>query len=84
VGDVITVDGSSGVDPGSGRTGPRPINQTSAILGWADDVRRLEVDANADTPADAAKGREFGAQGIGLAALSTCSSAKSACRSSRK
>ena len=36
------------------------------ILGWADGVRRLEVHANADTPADAAKARELGAQGIGL------------------
>ena len=36
------------------------------MLGWADDVRRLEVHANADTPADAVKAREFGAQGIGL------------------
>ena len=36
------------------------------ILGWADEVRRLEVHANADTPADATKAREFGAQGIGL------------------
>jgi pyruvate, orthophosphate dikinase len=35
-------------------------------LGWADDVRRLQVWANADNPEDAAKAREFGAQGIGL------------------
>ena len=33
---------------------------------WADDVRRLRVRANADTPEDAAKAREFGAEGIGL------------------
>src|SRR5213078_439200 len=36
------------------------------ILGWADAVRRLQVRANADNPEDAAKAREFGAQGIGL------------------
>ena len=36
------------------------------ILEWADDVRRLRVRANADTPEDAAKAREFGAEGIGL------------------
>ena len=36
------------------------------ILGWADGVRRLEVHANADTPADAMKARELGAEGIGL------------------
>jgi pyruvate,orthophosphate dikinase len=36
------------------------------ILGWGDEHRRLEVRANADTPDDAAKAREFGAHGIGL------------------
>ena len=36
------------------------------ILDWADDFRRLRVRANADTPTDAAKAREFGAEGIGL------------------
>ena len=67
-GDVITVDGSSGVVIlGAVELVPARINQDlEAILGWADDVRRLEVHANADTPADAVKAREFGAQGIGL------------------
>ena len=36
------------------------------MLAWADDVRRLKVRANADTPEDAVRAREFGAQGIGL------------------
>ena len=36
------------------------------MLAWADDFRRLKVRANADTPEDAAKAREFGAEGIGL------------------
>src|SRR2546429_2825537 len=36
------------------------------VLGWADELRRLRVRANADNPEDAAKAREFGAQGIGL------------------
>ena len=36
------------------------------VLGWADDVRRLGVRANADTPHDADKARELGAEGIGL------------------
>ena len=36
------------------------------VLGWADEVRRLGVRANADTPADATKARELGAEGIGL------------------
>ena len=38
----------------------------SRLLGWADEVRRLKVRANADTPADARIARGFGAQGIGL------------------
>ncbi|MGZ4281427.1 MAG: pyruvate, phosphate dikinase [Gaiellaceae bacterium] len=67
-GDVITIDG------GTGRVivGPVPlvapqINEDfETILGWADDLRRLKVRANADTPDDAAKAREFGAEGIGL------------------
>ena len=46
---------------------PPQINEDfETILGWADDVRRLGVRANADTPEDAAKAREFGAEGIGL------------------
>ena len=46
---------------------PPQINEDfETILGWADDVRRLKVRANADNPEDAAKAREFGAQGIGL------------------
>ena len=36
------------------------------MLGWADEVRRLGVRTNADTPEDARKAREFGAEGIGL------------------
>ena len=36
------------------------------MLGWADELRRLSVRANADNPKDAAKAREFGAEGIGL------------------
>ena len=66
--DMITIDGGSGdviledVD-----LVPPQINEDfETILGWADDVRRLKVRANADTPEDAAKAREFGAEGIGL------------------
>ena len=36
------------------------------IMAWADKFRRLEVRTNADTPADARKARELGAEGIGL------------------
>ncbi|HET7586203.1 MAG TPA: pyruvate, phosphate dikinase [Gemmatimonadaceae bacterium] len=44
-----------------------PMYQTFAhVLGWADEVRRLRVRANADTPHDARVARHFGAEGIGL------------------
>ena len=44
-----------------------PMYQSfSSVLGWADDVRRLRVRANADTPKDARVARQFGAEGIGL------------------
>ena len=67
-GDVITVDGGTGsVILGPVELVPARLNDNlETILGWADDVRRLEVHANADTPADASKARELGAQGIGL------------------
>ena len=67
-GDMITVDGGTGsVILGPVELVPARLNDDlETILGWADDVRRLEVHANADTPADASKARELGAQGIGL------------------
>jgi pyruvate, orthophosphate dikinase len=67
-GDTITIDGGSGsVIVGEVDLVPPQINEDfETILGWADDLRRLKVRANADTPDDAAKAREFGAQGIGL------------------
>jgi pyruvate, orthophosphate dikinase len=67
-GDVITIDGGTGeVILGEVALIPPDINEDfETVLGWADDVRRLKVRANADTPEDAAKAREFGAQGIGL------------------
>src|SRR5262249_20916030 len=45
---------------------PRPSRNFETLLGWADEIRRLEVWANADYPRDAEKARENGAQGIGL------------------
>jgi pyruvate, orthophosphate dikinase len=67
-GDVITIDGGTGeVIIGEVTLIPPEINEDfETVLGWADDFRRLKVRANADTPEDAAKAREFGAQGIGL------------------
>ena len=67
-GDVITINGGTGdVIVGAVNLVPPHINEDfELLLGWADEARRLKVRANADTPADAAKAREFGAQGIGL------------------
>src|SRR5574344_1306114 len=68
-GDVISLDGSTGniydgaiaqidADPNNGYFG--------RIMRWADEFKRLEVRTNADTPRDAKKARELGAEGIGL------------------
>jgi len=68
-GDIVSIDGTTGrVVVGSvPLVPPTPTPEFETILGWADEVRRLGVRANADTPDDAAKAREFGAEGIGLA-----------------
>ncbi|TMD25886.1 MAG: pyruvate, phosphate dikinase, partial [Chloroflexi bacterium] len=70
-GDQITIDGTTGeVYVGNVPTlEARSLNQhpaASSILKWADELRRLEVWANADYPRDASKARENGAQGVGL------------------
>jgi pyruvate,orthophosphate dikinase len=67
-GDVLTIDGGTGaVIVGEVPLVPPQVNDDlETILGWGDEHRRLKVRANADTPEDAAKAREFGAQGIGL------------------
>ena len=67
-GDTITIDGGTGeVILGTVDLVPPQINEDfETILGWADALRRLRVRANADTPEDATRGREFGAEGIGL------------------
>lgn len=67
-GDVISIDGSTGqVILGEvPMIDPELSDEFKQLLEWADGVRRLGVRANADTPADAAKAREFGAEGIGL------------------
>ncbi len=67
-GDAITLDGSSG----EVYAGHAPLRQPdlsedfARLISWADDVRRLSVRANADTPKDAKQARSFGAEGIGL------------------
>jgi len=67
-GDTITIDGGSGqVYIGAVELVPPQINEDfETVLVWADGFRRLKVRANADTPDDAVKAREFGAEGIGL------------------
>src|SRR5437588_5409798 len=67
-GDVITIDGGTGrVFVGEVPLVAPQLNEDfETILGWADALRRLLVRANAETPEDAARAREFGAQGIGL------------------
>ena len=67
-GDMIAIDGSTGRVTAD----DVPLSEAEVdpnfdtVLGWADDVRRLGVRANADTPEDARRAREFGAEGIGL------------------
>jgi pyruvate, orthophosphate dikinase len=67
-GDVLTIDGGTGaVIVGEVPLVAPQVNfDLESVLGWGDEHRRLKVRANADTAADAAKAREFGAQGIGL------------------
>jgi pyruvate,orthophosphate dikinase len=67
-GDTITIEGSSGrVAEGEVPLIDAELSEDfEQVLAWADDLRALNVRANADTPADAKKALEFGAQGIGL------------------
>lgn len=67
-GDWISMDGATGrVILGQAKLVPGGIDENvSLLLSWADEVRRLGVRTNADTPEDARKAREFGAEGIGL------------------
>jgi pyruvate,orthophosphate dikinase len=67
-GDLLTIDGGTGsVIVGEVPLVPPEVNDDlETVLGWGDEHRRLQVRANADTPQDAAKAREFGAEGIGL------------------
>jgi len=68
VGDLPTVPSEVvRVTQGHLASGEAPVYQAfSTVLGWADEVRRLRVRANADTPHDARQARGFGAEGIGL------------------
>lgn len=67
-GDIITLDGTSGeVMLGDiAKTEASSSEDFQELLSWADKYRRLKVRANAETPEDAARARELGAEGIGL------------------
>jgi len=67
-GQVITVDGTTGrVILGAAKVVlPKVGVHFAQLMSWADARRRLRVRANADTPADARRAREFGAEGVGL------------------
>ena len=67
-GDAISLDGSTGaVYEGMIATVPAEISgEFGRIMGWADEFRTLKVRTNADTPADARRAKELGAEGIGL------------------
>ena len=68
VGDMITIDGSTGeVLKGKVKMmEPELSGEFSTLMGWADQVRRLKVRTNAETPLDARNARKYGAEGIGL------------------
>ena len=67
-GDFISIDGSTGniYDGIIPTVDAKIAGEFGRIMGWADKYRRLKVRTNADTPADAKKARELGAEGIGL------------------
>ena len=67
-GDEIAIDGSEGavVEPGARLIQPEIDERFDTVLEWADELRRLRVRVNADTPQDAVRARELGAEGIGL------------------
>ena len=67
-GDFISIDGSTGnIYDGVIETVPASISgDFGRVMGWADKFRKLKVRTNADTPKDAKKARELGAEGIGL------------------
>ena len=67
-GEFLTINGTTG-DVMIGKVptvAPTMTGDFATLMSWADKGRKLKIRANADTPADAAKAREFGAEGIGL------------------
>ncbi|WP_337188378.1 pyruvate, phosphate dikinase [Phenylobacterium sp.] len=66
--DIVTIDGSTGeVLQGAVKMiEPELSGDFATLMGWADEMRRLKVRANAETALDAQTARQFGAEGIGL------------------
>ncbi len=68
IGDFITLNGTTG-EVIKGKVDlikPEPTGDFAELMKWADEVRKLKVRTNADTPADAKNARKLGAEGIGL------------------
>ena len=67
-GDPIAIDGTAGIVTADDveLVEPALSEQLQTVLEWSDEMRRLGIRTNADTPEDARKAREFGAEGIGL------------------
>ncbi len=86
-GEVISIDGATGRVIWGGEV-PMVEHRISGdfqtILDWADKARTMKVRANADTPEDAARAIELGAEGIGLCRTEHMFSHPSACPSSRR
>ncbi|ODN68896.1 Pyruvate, phosphate dikinase [Methylobrevis pamukkalensis] len=80
-GDVITIDGTTG-QVMAGKVAMREPDMSPSFLrlmGWADEIRRMKVRANAETPTEVRVARAFGADASASAAPSTCSSTTAGC-----
>ena len=67
-GDIITLDGSTGqvLQGEVPKIQPEQTGDFGTLMAWVDEIRKLRVRANADTPLDASSARKFGGEGIGL------------------
>ncbi|MEP4190713.1 MAG: putative PEP-binding protein, partial [Sneathiella sp.] len=67
-GDIITIDGGAGevMEGEVGMILPELSGTFGILMSWADEIRRMKVRTNAETPLDAETARKFGAEGIGL------------------
>ncbi|MGA2637271.1 pyruvate, phosphate dikinase [Methylocella sp.] len=67
-GDMLTLDGATGevIQGAIEMSQPELSGEFAILMKWADEVRRMQVRANAETPPDARAARKFGADGIGL------------------